>query len=72
MSARIFIWLLASVLLATVSSANAQQPTKIPRIGYLSGTSLSTTSTRVEAFQHGLRELGYVEGKNIVIEWRSG
>jgi putative tryptophan/tyrosine transport system substrate-binding protein len=72
MSARIFIWLLAIVLLATVSSANAQQPTKIPRIGYLSGTSLSTTSARQQAFRQGLRELGYVEGKNIVIEWRSG
>jgi putative ABC transport system substrate-binding protein len=51
---------------------NAQQPTKIPRIGYLIGPSLSTfTSARIEAFRQGLRELGYVEGKNIVIEWRS-
>ena len=51
-------------------AAEAQQPTKIPRIGYLSVQSLSTNSTRVEAFREGLRELGYVEGKNIVIEWR--
>ncbi len=45
----------------------AQQPTKIRRIGYLGSTSVSA---RTEAFRQGLRELGYVEGKNIVIEWR--
>jgi putative ABC transport system substrate-binding protein len=50
-------------------AAAAQQPTKIPRIGFLGG-SLSATATRVEAFRQGLRELGYVEGKNIIIEWR--
>src|SRR6266550_988455 len=48
-----------------------QQPTKIPRIGYLTGVSPSTNSARHETFRQGLRELGYVEGKNIVIEWRS-
>ena len=51
--------------------AAAQQPMKIPRIGYLSAASLSAISERVEAFRQGLRELGYVEGKNIVIEWQS-
>jgi ABC-type uncharacterized transport system substrate-binding protein len=50
--------------------AQAQQPTKVPRIGYLTAGSLSTSSARIEAFRQGLRELGYVEGKNIVIEWR--
>jgi putative ABC transport system substrate-binding protein len=50
-------------------AAAAQQPTKIPRIGFLGG-SLSATATRVEAFRQGLRELGYVEAKNIIIEWR--
>jgi putative ABC transport system substrate-binding protein len=49
----------------------AQQPTKIPRIGYLSATSLSAIAGRTEAFRQGLRELGLLEGKNIVIEWRS-
>src|SRR5437899_4170243 len=49
----------------------AQQPTKVPRIGYLSVASLSGMADRIEAFRQGLRELGYVEGKNIVIEWRS-
>src|SRR5439155_21474355 len=50
--------------------AEAQQQTKIPRIGYLSGNFLSSESARTEAFRQGLRELGYVEGKNILIEYR--
>ena len=50
--------------------AEAQQPTKVPRIGYLSVSSPSANVGRIEAFRQGLRELGYVEGKNIVIEWR--
>jgi putative ABC transport system substrate-binding protein len=62
---------LATVCLATVSFAEAQQPTKVPRIGYLTNTSPSADSARYEAFRQGLRELGYVGGKNIVIEWRS-
>ena len=61
----------AAVMLTIAMVANAQQPTKVPRIGFLSATSLSTISARIEALRQGLRELGYVEGKNIVIEWRS-
>jgi putative ABC transport system substrate-binding protein len=49
---------------------HAQQPAKIPRIGYLSVLSPSSDSARLEAFRQGLRELGYVEGKNIAIEPR--
>ena len=52
------------------SVVRAQQPTKAPRIGYLTGTSVSVYSARIEAFRQGLRELGYVERKNILIEWR--
>jgi putative tryptophan/tyrosine transport system substrate-binding protein len=48
----------------------AQQPAKVPRIGYLGGFPLSASAARVEAFRQGLRELGYVEGKNLVIEYR--
>ena len=70
MSGKILVWLLATLLLITVPPAQAQQPTKIPRIGYLSGTSPSTNPAGREAFRQGLRELGYVEGKNIVIESR--
>jgi putative ABC transport system substrate-binding protein len=62
---------LCTMLFALSLSAEAQQPTKIPRIGYLGAVSLSTNSARTDAFRQGLRELGYVEGKNIVIEWRS-
>jgi putative tryptophan/tyrosine transport system substrate-binding protein len=66
------IWLLATALLVTVSHAEAQQPGKVPRIGFLTNESLSTISGRQEGLRQGLRELGYVEGKNILIEWRSG
>jgi putative ABC transport system substrate-binding protein len=61
---------LCSILLAPRFPASAQQLGKVPRIGYLTGTSVSGNSARTEAFQRGLRELGYTEGKNIVIEWR--
>jgi putative tryptophan/tyrosine transport system substrate-binding protein len=44
---------------------------KVPRIGYLDGGSISPNSVRIEAFRHGLRELGYVEGQSVAIEWRS-
>ena len=50
--------------------AEAQQPKKIPRIGFLSSSSPSVFPARIEAFRRGLRELGYVEEKNVVIEWR--
>jgi putative ABC transport system substrate-binding protein len=62
---------LCAILLALCASASAQQPTKIPRIAYLTAASLSAISERTDAFRQGLRDLGYVEGKNIVIEWRS-
>jgi len=58
------------MLLALGFTVDAQQPTKIPRIGFLGAVSRSTVSARTEAFRQGLRELGYVEGKNIVIEYR--
>ena len=58
-------------LFALCASASAQQPTKVPQIGYLGGVSLSANTARHESFRQGLRELGYVEGKNIVIDWRS-
>jgi putative ABC transport system substrate-binding protein len=63
--------LIAIVVLAFGLIAEAQQPKKVPRIGYLGAVSPSAVSARTEAFRQGLRELGYVEGKNIVIEWRS-
>jgi putative ABC transport system substrate-binding protein len=58
------------MLFALCATANAQQPTKVPRIGFLSTNSPSDISARVQGFHQGLRELGYVEGKNIAIEYR--
>jgi ABC-type uncharacterized transport system substrate-binding protein len=58
------------VLLAVAVIADAQQPTKIHRIGFLERVESNPDPVRIEAFRQGLRELGYVEGKNIVIEWR--
>ena len=66
----VFICLLPTVLLLTVSLIEAQPAKKVPRIGFLSATSPSTISDRIEAFRQGLREIGYVEGQNIAIEYR--
>ena len=63
---------LGAVLVALCPTARAQQAQKVPRIAYLTVAPLSANATRVEAFRQGLSELGYVDGKNIVIEWRSG
>jgi ABC-type uncharacterized transport system substrate-binding protein len=69
MTKKILLLALCSMLLAPCSSAQAQQRTKIPRIGYLNPGNV--TSARIETFRQGLRELGYVEGKSIAIEYRS-
>src|SRR5215469_15158590 len=63
--------LLITVLLIT-GLVEAQQPTKVPRIGYLINSPLAASAEFQDAFRQGLRDLGYIEGKNIVIEWRSG
>ena len=69
-TARIVLTLFLVILFAPLSWGEAQQPKKVPRIGFLVGSSPSAVSERIEAFRQTLRELGYVEGKNIVIEWR--
>jgi putative ABC transport system substrate-binding protein len=71
MNRKITVLTLCAMLFALCASATAQQPTKVPRIGYLGGVSLSANTARHEAFRQGLRELHYLEGKNIVIDWRS-
>jgi putative tryptophan/tyrosine transport system substrate-binding protein len=71
MATKTIVVLLVSLALASVHLAGAQQPKKVPRIGYLTGATPDGQLDRIEAFRQGLRELGYVEGKNIVIEWRS-
>lgn len=70
MNRKIVISLLITALLSTAPLVEAQQPKKVPRIGYLVGGSLSAAAARTEAFLQGLRELGYVEGKDTVIEYR--
>jgi len=67
---RIVVCLLATAFLPTVSLAEAQQAKKVPRIGFLSSRSPDAEKNRLAAFQQGLRELGYLEDKNIVIEHR--
>ena len=61
---------LGSILLAVGLPAQAQQPTKVARIGYLSPGDPVSRTYRTEAFRQGLKELGYIEGKNIAIEYR--
>jgi putative tryptophan/tyrosine transport system substrate-binding protein len=68
-SARMF-WLFCAMLFALCSAAEAQQPAKIPRIGFLAASSAPIAATRIDAFRQGLRALGYVEGKDIAIEFR--
>jgi putative ABC transport system substrate-binding protein len=61
---------LSAVLLALCVSVAAQQPNKVPRIGFVDAGSPAATGHRAQAFVQGLRELGYVEGQNIVVEYR--
>ena len=70
MRRKFVICLLTTALLSTVPFAEAQQAKKVPRIGLLSPFSPSATARWHEAFRKGLRDLGWVEGKNISIEYR--
>jgi putative tryptophan/tyrosine transport system substrate-binding protein len=65
---RFFLTLL--VVLALFAPAEAQQPKKVPRVGVLSTSTRSNLATRVNAFRQGMHELGYVDGRNLVIEDR--
>jgi putative ABC transport system substrate-binding protein len=68
----IFVFVLWTMLFAPCTAGAAQQPTRIPRIGYLTAARLTAIASRTEAFRQGLRDLGYSEGKNLFIEWRAG
>ena len=70
MRKKITVLTLCAVLFALSFSADAQQPTKVPRVGVLLALSHSAISDRIQAFREGMRELGYVEGKTIVFEYR--
>jgi len=63
-------WLLTAILLASFHRAEAQQPTQVPSIAYLSSGQGFVSSERRQAFRQGLRELGYVEEKNLIVEYR--
>ena len=66
------VLLLAVAVLVVPPAAQAQQATKVPRIGVLLSSSQSSHSSHVEAFRQGLRERGYVEGRNLIVEYRYG
>ena len=70
MTKKIILLALCSLLLAPCFPADAQQPKKVSRIGYLAGTDPASESARAEGIRLALRELGYIEGQNIAIEYR--
>jgi putative tryptophan/tyrosine transport system substrate-binding protein len=70
MARKTVVFLLAGLALAFVHIAEAQQPSKVPKIGFLVVPSRSFFADRMESFRQGLHSLGYVEGKNILIEYR--
>ena len=72
MKAKILVYALPALILTTIHLAEAQQLRKTSRIGLLSGSGPATNPAALEAFRQGLRELGYVEGGNILLEYRWG
>ena len=70
MTEKIILLALCSLLLAPCAAVDAQQPTKVPRIGYLSNSDPAQESARSEAIRLALREVGYIEGQNIATEYR--
>jgi hypothetical protein len=69
MNCKFFGVVLCAMLIVLCSSAHAQQAKKVPRIGWVTGSSLASNAHRIEAFRGGLRELGYIEGTNIAVEF---
>src|SRR6266478_1170379 len=72
MNKKILVSILAVVILAFVHLAEAQQTGKVPRIGYLDNSTASGSAVLVEAFRQELSKLGWIEGKNITLEYRFG
>jgi putative tryptophan/tyrosine transport system substrate-binding protein len=70
MAKTFLFWLLVTFFLMTAPSVNAQQLKKVPRIGYLAAPDATTEAARVDGFRQALRELGYIEGQTIAIEYR--
>ena len=65
------IFCLVAALVAVMQPAEAQPADKNPHIGFLASSSVERNKSRVAMFQQGLHELGYIEGKNIIVEYRS-
>jgi hypothetical protein len=70
MKKRITLWLLATLFLANVSLADAQQTGKVARIGFLDPSTASGNAVRLAAFWQEMGKLGWIEGKNITVEYR--
>ena len=70
MNSKFLFWLVTTVLLTTAPFADAQQAGKVPRIGFLSASTASSSAGLLEAFRQEMRKLGWTEGKNITIEYR--
>ena len=70
MRSRILRFLCGAALVGIASLSAAEQPKKIPRVGYLAAVSATADAPRLEAFRQGLRDLGYVEGQTILIDYR--
>lgn len=66
------VWMLILFALASVYPAQAQQPKKVPRIVFLSSSDSGADKSRFNGIRESLREFGYIEGQNIVIEYRPG
>ena len=72
MRVRSLLFALTLMLLFSIHSVDAQQPKKVPRIGLLLSSSTAVVAAWIDAFRQQLRELGYIEGKNIILEIREG
>src|SRR5262245_1883456 len=70
MNTKMIICLFVATLLSNASFAEAQQTGKVPRIGFLDASTASSSAVLLEAFRQGLSKLGWIEGKNITIEYR--
>src|SRR5437879_11266865 len=70
MTKKIILLSLCSLLLAPCSAVEAQQPTKVTRIGFLDSSTASGSAVLLEAFRQEMSKLGWIEGKNITIEYR--